>query len=424
MTAATPEPALRRTLGTRDAVLIGLGSMIGAGIFAAFVPAAAVAGSGLLIGLFIAGAVAFCNAASTAQLAARYPSSGGTYLYGRERLGPWPGFVAGWGFLIGKTASCAAMALVFASYVAPPGWEKPVALAAVLVLATVNCFGVTRTAAMTRIIVVFVLLVLGLVLVAGVVAVNAGVEASPQAVQLAGGGYGILQSAGLLFFAFAGYARIATLGEEVRNPRQAIPRAIMIALGMVLLLYGLVGFTLLRVLGPAELAIATDPLVQVVAAGGWSWAGPIVRAGAAAAVAGAMLALFAGIGRTALAMARHDDLPRFLAVVDQRYRVPRNAEILVAVVVCLLVLAIDLRGAIGFSSFGVLLYYFIANVSALTQPEGERIYPRAVSVLGTIGCLVLVLTLPLPSITAGILVLLVGVVYRRIRLRGLARNPA
>ncbi|GAA4370790.1 APC family permease [Paeniglutamicibacter cryotolerans] len=424
MSTATPEPALRRSLGTGDAVLIGLGSMIGAGIFAAFAPAAAAAGTGLLLGLCITGIVAFCNAACSAQLAARYPSSGGTYLYGRKRLGPWPGFLAGWGFLIGKTASCAAMALVFSAYVAPPGWDKPVALAAVVVLAGVNCFGVTRTAAMNRVIVVFVLLVLGLVLAAGLVAVNSGRGAVPQLESPGPGVHGILQSAGLLFFAFAGYARIATLGEEVRNPRRTIPRAIMIALGVTLLLYALVAVVLLTVLGPAVLASSTEPLVRLVVAGGWGWAGPIVRIGAAAAVLGALLALFAGIGRTALAMGRHDDLPRFLARVDPKYRVPRNAEILVAVVVCFLVSAVDLRGAIGFSSFGVLVYCVIANVSALTQPVGERIYPRIVAVLGAIGCLTLVATLPRPSIAAGIVVLVVGVVYRLIQLCALAGKPS
>jgi len=100
----------------RDAVVIGLGSMVGAGVFSAFTPAAAAAGSGLLVGLVVAAVVAWCNATASAQLAAQYPTSGGTYVYGRERLGPWWGFVAGWGFVVGKTASCAAMALTVATY--------------------------------------------------------------------------------------------------------------------------------------------------------------------------------------------------------------------------------------------------------------------------------------------------------------------
>lgn len=144
----TDSPALERRLGTTDAVVIGLGSMIGAGVFTAFAPAAQAAGSGLLIGLAVAAAVAYCNATASAQLAAAYPTSGGTYIYGRERLRAWPGFVAGWGFVIGKTASCAAMALTYAAYAVPDAWQRPVAIAAVVLLAAVNYRGVTRTAAL------------------------------------------------------------------------------------------------------------------------------------------------------------------------------------------------------------------------------------------------------------------------------------
>jgi APA family basic amino acid/polyamine antiporter len=221
------QPELARRLGTADAVLIGLGSMIGAGVFAAFSPAAAAAGVGLLLGLVIAAVVAYCNATASAQLAAQYPTSGGTYIYGRERLGPWWGFLAGWGFVIGKTASCAAMALTFASYAAPSGWQRPLGIAAVLLLAAVNYRGVSRTAAATRIIVALVLAALA---IAVTVALATG-DPDPNRItgQLddvhwsASGGYRVLQSAGLLFFAFAGYARIATLGEEVRDPGEPFP---------------------------------------------------------------------------------------------------------------------------------------------------------------------------------------------------------
>jgi APA family basic amino acid/polyamine antiporter len=131
---------LARRLGTRDAVVVGLGSMIGAGVFAAFAPAAAAAGSGLLLALVLAAGVAYCNAVASAQLAAEYPASGGTYVYGRERLGEWWGFVAGWGFVIGKTASCAAMALTFAAYAAGGSlWaQRAVGVAAVVALSAVK----------------------------------------------------------------------------------------------------------------------------------------------------------------------------------------------------------------------------------------------------------------------------------------------
>ncbi|MEO7589445.1 MAG: APC family permease [Arachnia sp.] len=420
---ATGAPLVRK-LGLGDAIVIGLGSMIGAGIFASFAPAAAAAGAGLLLGLAIAAIVAYCNASSSAQLAAQYPTSGGTYVYGRERLGEWPGFLAGWGFVIGKTASCAAMALTFAAYAAPAGWEKPVAVAAILALATVNYFGVTRTAGLTRIIVVFVLVVLGLVIVAGLTGTGAD-HTDLRTGIFDHGWYGILQSAGLLFFAFAGYARIATMGEEVRNPSRTIPTAILTALALTLVVYVLIAVTVLLVIGPDRLAASTSPLVDVVSGSSWHWATPLVRIGAAAAALGALLALVAGIGRTALAMARNRDLPIWLSVVHPVHKVPHHAEIALAVVVSALVLTVDLRGAIGFSSFGVLLYYFVANVAAFTQAHQRRRYPRAIQVIGALGCVILVATLPPTSIIIGIAVLLIGLLGRLVALhRRRTHGPA
>ena len=409
-------PALARKLGTTDAVVIGLGSMIGAGIFSAFAPAAAAAGSGLLVGLAIAAVVAYCNATSSAQLAAQYPTSGGTYVYGRERLGQWPGFLAGWSFVIGKTASCAAMALTFAAYAAPAGWGKPVAVAALIGLAAVNYFGVTRTARLTRVIVAVVIVVLALIVVVGLTAGDpAGNDLGNNL--FADGPYGILQSAGLLFFAFAGYARIATMGEEVKDPQRTIPKAIVTALFIVLAIYALVAVTVLLVIGPERLATSSAPLVDVVTTANAGWAAPVVRVGAAAAALGALLALVAGVGRTSLAMARNRDLPVWLAGVHPKYQVPHHAELALAVIVSILVLTVDLRGAIGFSSFGVLLYYFIANVSAFTQAKEQRRYPKALQGLGAVGCIALVATLPPRSIAFGVIVLIVGVGYRLIRLR-------
>lgn len=391
-------------------MFIGLGSMIGAGVFAAFAPAARAAGNGLLIGLAIAAIVAFCNATSSAQLAAVYPVSGGTYVYGRMQLGPWWGFLAGWSFVIGKTASCAAMALTFAAYAAPAGWERPVAVAGVVALAAVNYRGVTRTALATKILVSGVLVTLTIVVAAGA---STGLPLAPlSGGLLAGGWYGILQSAGLLFFAFAGYARIATMGEEVRNPARTIPAAITVALTVTVAIYAAIAVTVLGTLGPDAVAGSSAPLALTVQEVGWGWAVPVVRIGGAAASLGALLALIAGIGRTELAMAREGDLPRWLAAVHPRFTVPHRAEVALAVVVCILVLGVDLRGAIGFSSFGVLLYYFVANAAAFSQPREHRRYPKVLQLVGGAGCLILVATVPPPAIAAGVGVLLAGILYR------------
>lgn len=416
-----PLPALARRLHLTDAVMIGLGSMIGAGVFAVFAPAAASAGTLLLVGLLVAGVVAFCNATASAQLAAQYPTSGGSYVYGRERLGAWPGFLAGWCFVVGKTASCAAMAMTVAAYVAPAGWQKPVAVAVVMALAAVNYVGVTRTALLTRVIVVAVLIVLAVVVAAGT---STGATGSPTSAGAPAGWYGVLQSAGLLFFAFAGYARIATMGEEVTNPTRTIPTAITTALLITLVVYAGVAVSVLMALGPTALASSGAPLVDTVQTVGWAWAAPLVRAGAAAAALGALLALVAGVSRTTLAMARNRDLPGWLDAVHPRYAVPHHAELTLAVVVSVLVLLVDLRGAIGFSSFGVLLYYLIANAAAWTQQPPARRYPRLLQAAGAAGCLLLVVTLPLASIVAGVVVVIAGVGYRGWRVRTGRVRPA
>jgi APA family basic amino acid/polyamine antiporter len=411
-------PALARRLGIADAVVIGLGSMMGAGVFAAFGPAARAAGSGLLIGLVLAAAIAYCNATASAQLAAVYPTSGGTYIYGRERLGPWWGFAAGWGFLVGKTASCAAMALTVASYGLPgsPWWaQRIVAVAAVVALTALNYRGVTKTATLARILVACTLIALAAVVIGiaigGVHASNLGFAWSSLSV------YGILQSAGLLFFAFAGYARIATMGEEVRDPARAIPKAIVGALGIAVVVYLVVAVAALLAAGPDRLARSAAPLADALRAAGVAPLVPVVAVGGVLASLGALLALIAGVGRTTLAMARHGDLPGWLAAVHPRYHVPHHAEIALAVAVCVLAATVDLRGVIGFSSFGVLIYYAIANASAYTQPAVDRRWPRALNVCGVVGCLLLVATLPWQSVLIGLGVFAVGLAGRAITRR-------
>ncbi|WP_304114005.1 APC family permease [Mycolicibacterium bacteremicum] len=390
---------MQRRLGTFDAVVIGLGSMVGAGIFVALGPAAAAAGSGLLIGLAIAAVVAYCNATSTARLAAIYPQSGGSYVYGRERLGPFWGHTAGWCFIVGKTASCAAMALTVGVY-AWPQHAHAVAVGAVVALTAVNYAGVQKSALLTRVIVAVVLAVLAAV----VVMLAGAAEAGRLDIGTDAGFWGVLQAAGLLFFAFAGYARIATLGEEVRDPARTIPRAIPIALGIALTVYAVVAVAVLAVLGGGGLATATAPLADAVTAAGHGDLAPVVRAAAAVAALGALLSLVLGVSRTTLAMARDRHLPPALAAVHPRFGGPYRAEVAVGLTVAVLAAFVDVRGAIGFSSFAVLVYYAIANACAWTLQPVRRIIPA----LGLLGCLVLAFTLPLTSVLIGSGVIAVG----------------
>lgn len=397
-------PELRRRLGTFDTVTLGLGSMIGAGIFVALAPAAAAAGSGLLIGLAIAAVVACCNAMSSARLAVRYPQSGGTYVYGRERLGPFWGHAAGWSFVVGKTASCAAMALTVGHYLWP-AHAHAVAVASVVALTGVSYLGIQKSAMLTRAIVALTLFVLVMVVVA---ALGFGdVDASRLVPDTTG--YGVLQAAGLLFFAFAGYARIATLGEEVRDPVTTIPRSATIALAIALVVYAVVAVSALAQLGAAGLASSAAPLSDAVRAAGFPALAPAVGVGAAISALGALLALLLGVSRTTLAMARDRHFPHVLTAVHPRHATPHRAELVVGLAVAIVAAVVDVRSAIGFSSFGVLLYYAIANASALTLDR------RLLPAIGLAGCLTLAFTLPWTSIVAGSAVVLAGAAVYGIR---------
>jgi APA family basic amino acid/polyamine antiporter len=396
-----------------DAVVVGLGAMLGAGVFAAVGPAAGAAGNWLLAGLGLAGVVAYANASSSAALAAVYPESGGTYVYGRRRLGPFWGFMAGWAFLTGKLASCAAMALTLGSYVAP-GLARPVALAGLAAVTVANYLGVAKTVAATRVVVAVVL--------AALAATVAGMLLGGQAelAKLTGpgpgaGAHGVLQAAGLLFFAFAGYARVATLGEEVADPARTIPRAVPLALGIVLAVYAVVCGSALLAAGPAALAASAAPLAEAVAAGRLASLEPVVRVGAAVASLGVLLSLQAGLSRTGFAMAANHDLPAALAAVHPRHRVPYRAELAVAALVAVALLAVDLRGAIGFSSTLVLVYYAVTNAAAWTLGRGERRRPRWLAGAGLAGCLLLAASLPAKSALAGAAVLAVGAAVWAVR---------
>lgn len=413
---------LARRLGLTDAVVVGLGAMIGAGVFVAFAPAAARAGSLVWVSLAVAAVVAVCNALSSARLAAQFPAAGGTYVYGRELLGPLPGFLAGWGFVVGKTASCAAMALTVGLYIWPQQAHL-VAAAAVLGLTVLSVFGVQRTATASKMLVAIVLTVLAVFVVTAWLSspaapADAGLAtAAPTAPAIDGESWparvlGVLGGAGFLFFAFAGYARIATLGEEVRDPARTIPRAVVVAISLVIVVYVLVLSATVHVLGVSGVAAGTAPVLEAAERIGNGQLAPIVRVAAGIAALGALLAAVLGVSRTTMAMARDRHLPAPLAAVHPSTRTPYVAEISVGVLVAGIVLVADVRHAIGFSSFAVLIYYLVANAAALRLDRGRRRRPAWVPVLGAIGCVVVAGSLPWRSVVGGVVVFLIGgIVY-------------
>jgi APA family basic amino acid/polyamine antiporter len=403
--------SVQRRLGTPDAVVLGLAAMLGTGVFAVWAPAAAAAGTWLPLAVLLAGVIALCNAVSTADLAAAYPESGAGYVYGRHRLGPAAGRLAGVAFLTGKSASAAAAAGVFGSYVLP-AQPLPTAVAAVVAATALNVAGVRWTARAAYALVGGTLAVLLVVVAVGLfgsggteVASAATAESAPVAVR--GGLLGVGTAAGLVFFAFAGYARIATLGEEVRNPERTLPRAILIALGAALVTYLLVAIALLVGLGPERVAVESAPLVALVDTGRASAVGVLVRVGAAVAAGSALLTVLIGLSRMELAMARRGELPPALAVVGAR-GTPWRADLVGGLVVIVIAVLAGPAAAIAVSACSVLVYYAVINLSALRLPLGQRNWPGWTAGLGVVGSLVLALLLPFTqvAITAGVLAII------------------
>ena len=379
-----PTPGqLQRRLGVLDSTAIGLGSMLGAGVFVVFAPAAALAGPLLAVAVALAGVIAYCNAVASAQLAARYPASGGTYVYGRNRLGEWPGFIAGWGFVTGKTASCAAMALTFGHYVAPE-FATPLAVSAVVVLTGVNLLGITRTALLTRILLAVVLATLAFVAAASMLGPHPSSDGAAA---------------------------------RAKDPTRTIPRAILAALAAAFVIYLGLALLLQWHLPAEQLAGSTAPLLDAVTSSRLSAGAPLVQAGAAAACLGALLALITGVGRTAMAMARERDLPSPLARVGGAHTVPFLAELTVAAAVIVLLLTTNVLTVVGLSSFGVLVYYSVTNAAAFTLAARPSHAPRWLNALGFLGCLVLAVTLPPASVLGMAAVLAVGVAGRFLVLR-------
>jgi APA family basic amino acid/polyamine antiporter len=374
---------LERRLGLADAVVLGVGSMLGTGVFVVWSPAAVRAGRWMMAALVIAAVVAYCNATSTAQLAAVHPESGGAYVYGRLRLGRWWGTLAGWAFVVGKTASCAAAALAIGEY-ASPEHARWVAVLVVLVATGVDLAGIAKTASVTAALVVVVLAALAVAVGTALLAdTGAAAPAMPSGDV---GPVGVLAAAALFFFAFAGYARVATLGAEVRDPARTIPRAIVLALGGVLVVYVVVGLALLHAVGVAALADTVTPLSAAVE--GIAAAEVTVRAGAAVAAFAVLLPLLAGVSRTVFAMATYGDLPSPLTRISGR-GVPHRAQLLIAFAVLVVVLTGGVVGAVVVSAGTVLVYYAVANAAALRLSAQERRWPRGLAWLGLASCITL-----------------------------------
>ncbi|MDA9796777.1 APC family permease [Aquiluna sp.] len=391
-----------KLLSRLDAVFIGLAAMLGAGVFVVFGPASELAGSLLLVSILLAALVAYLNAASIAQLAAVVTRSGGAYAYGRHYLGNAWGFLAGMSFLVGKIGSAAAIALVFATYLTP-GFEILTAVLAVVVMAAINIAGINRTASGSKVLATITLSFLTVLILAGLVVEPA------EGTMTAGGFPGVLTAASLFFFAFAGYARVATLGGEVRDSEKSVPSAIRISLAIVLVTYLALALVLMLKLG-RSFAGSLTPIADLagVALG---IEGSVVAVFAAVATLGSLLALLAGMSRTASEMASDAELPKVLSK-KLKNGSPVLAEVIISLLVILLVVSGSILLTIGLSSFAILSYYAIANLAAYRQPRSETQRAKWLNLVGLGLCVLLGLSVPFGGLLVGATVLTVALILR------------
>lgn len=414
--SAGAEQGLRRELGLLDAVGVGFGAIVGAGIFVVTGVAAGIAGPAFLAGLLVAAIAATCNALSSAQLAAEYPQAGGTYEYGYRVLNPWAGFAAGWMFLASKISAAGTVALGLAGYLDAlvPGLNpRVVAVGAVIAFTLLNYFGVKRS---SRANLAIVAVSLGALLIFVIAGANAFRVENLRPFAPAGW-RGTLQAAAILFFAYTGYARIATLAEEVREPRRTIPRAIVLTIGGAVLLYLAVAAVAVGAVGAERMAATAAPLRVAALALPQRWVALVVTVGGVTAMLGVILSQLLGLSRMAFAMARRGDLPRALEHVHPRHGVPGRAVLAIGAIAAVIAATGTLRGVASAASFTILVYYGIANVAALRMPREAKLYPDFIPVVGLTGCVVLALSLTPGVMAVGLGVLAVGLVLRWLRVR-------
>ena len=374
---------------------MGLGSIVGTGVFVSIGIAAGITGPSVVLAVVLAAFVATANGLSSAQLAAAHPVSGGTYEYGYRYLNPTLGFTAGWMVLLAKSASAATAALGFGGYFLDllgvgTGWLVPTALAAVVALTAIVLVGIRSSNAVNITIVSVTLLALAAFVVVGLPEVD-GVNFEGFIGD--GGAPGFIEAIALMFVAYTGYGRIATLGEEVREPRRTIPKAIIATLVTTMVLYGAVAFVAVGVGGAATLADLTErlaaPLEELAKGFSGDGLGALVAIGAITAMLGVLLNLVLGLSRVLLAMGRRGDMPPATARINPAGTTPTVAVAVMGAVIAGLVLIGDVRTTWTFSAFTVLIYYSITNLAALRLPPEDRRFPRWISVGGLVACLFL-----------------------------------
>ncbi len=434
MTAETPMGALRlqQQLGIFGATMMGLGSIVGTGVFVSIGIAAGIAGPAVILAVALAALVAICNGLSSAQLAANHPVSGGTYEYGYKYLNSWLGFTAGWLFLLAKSASAATAALGFSGYLLsalalPHDYLISVALAAVAIFTLIVLGGIHRSNAANIAIVSMTLLVLAFFVVAGLPVISRAnltpfFAAAPEESSFFAA---VFHASALMFVAYTGYGRIATLGEEVREPRRTIPKAIIFTMIVTMVLYmavaivgvGSVGAGVLS--GAANNSVEMQPAPLAVAARQFRFpfSSQILVLGAITAMLGVLLNLLLGLSRVLLAMGRRRDMPSLFAHLNSSQTTPTYAVVTMGAVIAGLVLIGNVKTTWSFSAFTVLIYYALTNLAALRLPLQQRLYPPWIAGVGLVCCLFLAFWVDQQTWLAGVGLIIAGLFWHAVAKR-------
>jgi len=395
---------LKRELGLYDAAAIDIGAIIGAGIFVVIGVAASVAGAGLIFSLILAGAVSYITALSYAELSHRIPIEGGEYNFAYRLISHDAGFLDGVLWCLSTAVSGAVVSIGLSNYfvVLFPGLDqKLIAIAAIFLMALLNIVGIKRSSIVNEALVVMKIGILLFFILFGINQIR--YENFDYA--FSAGWEGIVQGAGIIFFAFAGFGRTATIAEEVKDPKNTLPKAILLALTVCTVIYILTGFVAMGLLGADRIALSPAPIAEAISVAGSRYAVILVAIGALAATASVLLTEILGISRISFSMARNKQLPAFLSRVHSKFGTPYVAIILSGILMAILAYTVNFRQIIELSSFGLLGYYAVTNFSALLMKrEGAGIWKylnKGRALLGVVSCIALMALLA-QSLLAGV----------------------
>ena len=378
-----------RTLTLKSSIYLGLSSMIGAGLFNNIAPTAKISSYGAILGLLLASTLAIANASSSAQLSSLFPNTGGTYLYANEVLGRPYAIIAGAVFIIGKTVSCVAIAITVGNYLSPVYGKEIGAVLCVLVF-LLSFSGIHKTAEIAK---WFVWIIFGLLLFYAV-----SILSTPNinlSIQVFKGVsvYSVLLSASIWFFAFTGYSRLATFGEEIKNPKEIIPTAIFTGLGVTILLYFGITWLTLSIISPEFIMNSNTPLLVAMDVSRFSEFSFLIVFASSIAMISVFLALMPGISRVYVALSRDKILPNVFSKIHKKFNSAYFSEGFVLVSVIIGIYSLDVVGSIKLSSFFILIYYAITNFCVIRLEKADRLYSIAIALYGFTMCLVFAVTL-------------------------------